>query len=603
MRYLFKHTLLRDAAYEMQLLARLRQLHLLAAQAYEQLYAADLGPYYADLAYHYSQAQAEERERRYATLAGKRAAKEFANLEAVRYLGQALALTPTQDLVAQCELLLAREEVYDRLGEREAQAQDLATLKDLGELLDDNTWRARVALRQAKYTEATGDYAAAIAAAQEVVALEQQGERTIEGYLAWGDALNSQGAYEAARVQFEEALARSAPWPKAKANSLHRLGMICRHQSDYGAAQAYYEQSLQIHRQIQNLTGEAGVLNSLGGLYGDQGDHVRARESYEQYLAVCRQMGYRRGEGSALNNLGAVSGDQGDYTGAKGYFEQALRIRREVGDRYGEGYTLNNLGLIDRGLGDYAGARSYLRDSLSIYEQIGDRRGEALALSNLGLVSWTLGAHGEALEHLQRSLALFQEMGDRRSAGMLLVGLGLVALHLDDAQTAQDYGQQALEIGQQIESPYLEGYGQITLGHALWGLNRPQEAAACYQGGLEQLREIGAHSSAMEALAGLAEAAQVSGEPARAYVDEILAYLEEKTLDGAFEPFRVYLTCYRVLKANDDARAAQVLTTAYELLQQHAARIGDEAARRGFLEKVGPHREIVREFTASSPAG
>ena len=97
MHYLFKHVLLRDVAYDIQMRSRLRELHRRAAEAIETLYADDLAPYYADLAYHYGQAELDEQERRYAFLAGKQAASEYANEAAVRLLSRALELTPQSD--------------------------------------------------------------------------------------------------------------------------------------------------------------------------------------------------------------------------------------------------------------------------------------------------------------------------------------------------------------------------------------------------------------------------------------------------------------------------------------------------------------------------
>jgi predicted ATPase len=72
-----------------------------------------------------------ERERRYARLAGERAAARFANDEAVRYLSRALELTPADDLRGRYELLLARERAHDLLGRRDAQRQDFAELEVL----------------------------------------------------------------------------------------------------------------------------------------------------------------------------------------------------------------------------------------------------------------------------------------------------------------------------------------------------------------------------------------------------------------------------------------------------------------------------------------
>ena len=56
LRYLFKHVLLRDAAYDMQVRARRGGLHQLAGHALETVYADDLPPHYGELAYHYETA-------------------------------------------------------------------------------------------------------------------------------------------------------------------------------------------------------------------------------------------------------------------------------------------------------------------------------------------------------------------------------------------------------------------------------------------------------------------------------------------------------------------------------------------------------------------
>ena len=89
-------------------------------------------------------------------------------------------------------------------------------------------------------------------------------------------------------------------------------------------------------------------------------------------------------------------------------------------------------------------------------------------------------------------------------------------------------------------------------------------------------------------------------------VDEILSYMEDNTpprgsshpLDGAEEPFRILLTCYQVLKANDDPRAEPILIDAYNLLNTRATNIGDEHLRDCFLNNVAVNREIVAEYKA-----
>ena len=106
-----------------------------------------------------------------------------------------------------------------------------------------------------------------------------------------------------------------------------------------------------------------------------------------------------------------------------------------------------------------------------------------------------------------------------------------------------------------------------------------------------------------EPLAALGRISLAQGNPvqAQAYVKEILSYLEtHPALCGADEPFRVYLTCYRVLRANEDPRARDLLDNAYRLLQERANKIDDEELRRSFLESVPAHREIVKAWEEAS---
>jgi len=56
LRYMFRHGLLQEAAYEMQLRSRLHALHETAGHAIEHLYRDNLEPHYDDLAYHYERA-------------------------------------------------------------------------------------------------------------------------------------------------------------------------------------------------------------------------------------------------------------------------------------------------------------------------------------------------------------------------------------------------------------------------------------------------------------------------------------------------------------------------------------------------------------------
>jgi class 3 adenylate cyclase/tetratricopeptide (TPR) repeat protein len=639
--YTFKHIITQEVAYQTLLFAQRRALHKTVAEWYEITFGKDrekgkkaasalpsspsLSPYLPLLVHHYHHAQETERERHYATLAGEQAAAQFANAEAVTYYSRALDLTASDALAERYFLLLAREKVHDLQGEREAQARDLVALGTLAHALDDGSkpdyagvpYQAEVALRQANYAEAIGNYPAAITAAQSAIDLarltqtaqHKKAHRALNaeamGYLQWGRALWRQGDYETARGRLEQALAlaQSVKIPQARAieaDSLRNLGAVSLYQGDYARAKVHYEQALHIFREIGDRQGESGVLNNLGAVSGEQGDYGGARAYFERALRIFREIGHRQDEGKALMNLGLVSSLQGDYSGVKIYFEQALRIQREVGDRQTESMVFNNLGNVAEDQSDYIGARAYYEQALRISREIGDRRGEGRGLVHLGLLFHHLGDYGGARSYYEQALRIFREIGYRQGESETLAHLGLLHHHLGDNETAQEHSQSALRIAAELGNRRLQGSALTNLGRAQAGLGRWVEATDAYQRALDLRRELGQSKLALDSLAGLARISLSQGDltQAQAHIDEILSYLEAKSLTGTKEPFRVYLTCYRVLAANRDPRAPAILNTAHSLLQERAAKIRDEGLRRIFLENAAAHREVESEWRA-----
>ena len=77
--YTFRHELLRDAAYKIQMETRLRTLHQEAARAYETIYPNTLSRYYAELIYHANRGQDDEIQRHYSRLSGQQPAARFSS--------------------------------------------------------------------------------------------------------------------------------------------------------------------------------------------------------------------------------------------------------------------------------------------------------------------------------------------------------------------------------------------------------------------------------------------------------------------------------------------------------------------------------------------
>lgn len=449
LRYLFKHGLLRDAAYRMQVRAQRQALHALTAEAMETLYVADLIPHYGELAYHCEQADLLEKARNYLHMAGNAAQEAYQNNQAIDYCSRALRLTPDYPPEQRYSILLAREKVYDLLGDRDAQRADLELLKQLVQAMEPGEPGAEVGVRWAGYALNIGDYPRAAATAKEATSLAKTvgaHEIAIQAYLIWSSAMWHQGKYSEAIRQAEQglSLARQVGDLHGQSRALNLLGLIDMEQNDFSAARRYFEGGLLFAREIGNLRAEAMVLNNLGNLAGALGEFTAAREYYQGALKLAREMGDRNGEGTYLGNLGWVVGTLGDYATARSYGEQSLRIAREIGDRQIEAVTLINLSTYARRQGDNQSALAYAENGLSGARDTGDRSSEAWALLYLGHTLYELKNLEASAQAYQDGYSIRRSLNQPNLETETLAGLARVALANGDGSLAEKHIQSIL---------------------------------------------------------------------------------------------------------------------------------------------------------------
>ncbi|MFN2110447.1 MAG: ATP-binding protein [Anaerolineae bacterium] len=433
--FVFRHHLIQEAAYNSLLKQERATLHQWVAEFLENL-RSDLRDTYVGLfAHHWERADRPDRAVTYLLRAGEQAAAQFANVEAAEYFSRALALTPSYSL-ERYTLLLARERIYDLMGDREARARDLDTLEKLAQALDDPLREAEIALRRANFEESGRDYPAAITEAQKAIRLARiardvHGEAA--GYLAWGRALFYQGDYHEARRQLQQALDRSMDFPQVQADSLRSLGMVAEEQSE---ARDYFRQALHIHRKIGDRRGEWATLYNLSVLFLEQENCAQAMKYGERALNLCRKIGDRQGERMALDNLGYVTTCQADYTRAQTYYEQTLRLCRKIGDRHSEGHTLVHLSTLFSLFNQHDAAHAHAEEALHLAQETEDHQVEGDALTFMGHALWELGRWDEATEAYRQAHVLLTELGEGQLALDPLAGLARSALEQGDTAQA-----------------------------------------------------------------------------------------------------------------------------------------------------------------------
>lgn len=432
-RYLFRHVLLRDEAYDMQLRSALRSLHQQAAEAIAQVYAPKLAHHYADLVYHFQQSGDRRQECRYAQLAGDHAANQYANADAVAYFSRALALLDQQALAERYRLLIKREAIYHLLGQRQEQAQDLHDLATLATAMADRHAQMEVQLKRATYERMTGHYEAALDLLEQVVgqATELNDRVTsAQAYHAWGRILVQQGFAQAALPKLQNALtiARAVTSYVVEADSLYDIGHVYHAGGQEARAAEYYTQACRLYEILGNQRGVIHCLLMFGVIANEQGDYMAAQQNYSEAITRARAIGWRYMEAASLTNLGNNYFDFGDYKTALSCHQHALVLCREIDDREGEAVSLDTLGLIWQNLGNNNSACTHFEQALQIQQQIGDRHGEGFTRTHLGYALYALGDLKAAAVAFQTACDLRDELGEVSYTMDDLAGLAQIAL-------------------------------------------------------------------------------------------------------------------------------------------------------------------------------
>jgi tetratricopeptide (TPR) repeat protein len=125
---------------------------------------------------------------------------------------------------------------------------------------------------------------------------------------------------------------------------------------------------LTIHREHNNLEGEANTLNNLAALLRVTEEWEKGTTYLLQALAINEQIGDVHSQATTLNNLGSFASLNGDLIRAVSYYAAALHIRRQIEDNEGAAKTLYNLAQVWIKLSDLPQAESFLKEAVHLDE-------------------------------------------------------------------------------------------------------------------------------------------------------------------------------------------------------------------------------------------
>ncbi len=458
--YLFRHALLRDAAYSMQLVARQRELHGLAVSAMETVYRDDLEPHYGKLAYHAEKADLLEKALQYLTLAGRLSLGVYQNHRAIDYFSRALACVPADDWRASFDILIERAEAYYRVSEYDALSRDLDNLEVLANKLNLDELTGRVFSKRSHYFNSLGDYHNAIHYADKATThseAAQDNATLLAVYLVTQSALMHTGQTVEAMRQGRTALefAKRIHDRRGESVALTVLGLVAVESEGPASARLYHEQALHISREIKDRYLEAKILNNLANAVASLGDYPAAQDYYYQSLSIFQEQGDLSGKGLIWINLGWLAGMLGDYSAARDNYERGLVILRKIGSRMEEMFAYINLGAVEVAQGHAKEAFAWLEKAFILSASTGEQAASGWAHFYSGHAHLLTGDFDLAVQSFLKSI----EIRTQVSAPVLIMEArsGLCETYLKSGNLEDAIGE-ASQITEYIEeNKTLEG--------------------------------------------------------------------------------------------------------------------------------------------------
>ncbi len=455
--YVFKHSLIQDAAHESLLKKRRREYNALVAKALEEHFPDRAMAEPELLAHHYESAGlAEQAASRYSR-AGMAAAERSANKEAIGHLGRGLELlaaVPESGDRSQRELemelargacLVAVEGyAHDDTGRTFGRAQELSRKTD------EMSLKARALVGLSYFNFARGNFDTTIELAREIVELgNEAGEPPIEmvGQTAFGFPLLHQGRFNAALEHFDRAISLYDP-SRARSRAVtygHDFGALAHGYSALALWMlGYPDQSFERNRRGQEFTRalehphtQAWTLGASLILHQMRREVAAVLELADELVKLSERHGFAfwRGTGKILRGWARTVSSSSD-AGIEDYRE-GLEVCGATGNQF---WSTGALGW---------GAEAYT----------------------------AAGQSGRALRALDMGFAVAEQNGERlwvselhRQKGELLVEMG------HGEQEVEQEFQQALEIASEQTAKSFELRAATSLAR-LWGKQRKKDEA------------------------------------------------------------------------------------------------------------------------------
>ncbi len=445
--YVFRHNLLKDAAYTVLPLRKRKEIHQLVATLFEKTYVNQLSDFYEDVGHHYLACENFRKAANYIKLSGDKAKNLYALDQAKQFYQTVLKLD--KDTKNQVGTDLVRE--------------SLLNLADIYEITSDITRMIRIAdqglqsARQNKDFESeihfTERYAHALflinklTEAEELLltGVEQCGEKMPDVlsilYSDLGILYQAKGEYEKSILHY------NLSWNTARAHSIKKGELLCLHNlSQLHRSLGNYEQALEyLQYGLDELMSEDDLRwrvlfkYIIAGINHQVGHLEKARELLLDCFKISDEIGSVESYLKSALDLAVIYANNGESEKAQEYLQRAdEKVSFLIRENLLSEINLKKA-MVFHHESDYQKAQDYITGALKIAQKFRQRELEFWCYNVLSLIDTK-----SAFDHGKEALRIAEKMKLQPLIAIALYRMTQLHIQDDDFERARYYGRKAL---------------------------------------------------------------------------------------------------------------------------------------------------------------
>src|SRR5712692_2204198 len=411
----FRNTLIQEVAYNSLLRKRRSVLHGQIARTLEHLHAQLLDEHLPQLAHHYSRSDDQERALQYLLRFGDKAARMYANQDALVCYRRALELLEQQDdqPMLKAEVLEKLADAHSALGKPEAARQ---------------SWEAALLRYEALQEK------------ERLAAIHRK-----IGLHWWG-----QGDREKATEHFQHGLDLLAEEPESVEAALlhHELGRLHFRIGDDQQAIVWAQKALELGQRLNAPEVLSQAFNTLGISMARRGELEEGVAKVEQSLQIALQHDHLAAACRAYTNLGMLLAAV-DQERALAYCHEGLALAKKIGDLSQQSWLYASMASSFCSLvGDCTQGIEAAEASIALDQQLGQRNHLPIPLILLAQIYQCQDQLEESQRYYSEACAIAEEIGEPQLLFPCYDGLATLYLALGDTAKTEEYLAKGQEVCQ-----------------------------------------------------------------------------------------------------------------------------------------------------------